>query len=120
MDRDEKIIEFTNDLRETDCQRSKCLGRDRFCNRYWWFERNGMPFGGVPNTSTAEYGYASGRIWVQGPDDIDRVGLIDLDRDLQASYVQVFDMTMLERKEKEEGDTHLESADHWAYIAGDP
>jgi hypothetical protein len=116
MDCEEKIGEYTNDLRETDCQRSKCLGRDRFCNRYWWFERNGMPFGAVPHTSTAHYGYASGRIWVQGPDEIDRAGLIDLDKDLQASYLQVFDMTMLDRKDKEEGETHLESAEHWAYI----
>ena len=116
MDCEEKIGEYTNDLRETDCQRSKCLGRDRFCNRYWWFERNGMPFGGVPHTSTAHYNYASGRIWVQGPDEIDRAGLVDLDKDLQASYVQVFDMTMLERKELEEGETRLESSDHWAYI----
>jgi hypothetical protein len=116
LDCEEKIGEYTNDLRETDCQRSKCLGRDRFCNRYWWFERNGMPFGGVPHTSTAHYNYASGRIWVQGPDEIDREGLIDLDQDLQASYLQVFDMTMLDRKEQEEGETHLESAEHWAYI----
>jgi hypothetical protein len=75
-----------------------------------------MPFGGVPHTSTAHYNYASGRIWVQGPDEIDRAGLIDLDKDLQASYVQVFDMTMLERKDKEEGETHLETAEQWGYI----
>ncbi|KIV99403.1 hypothetical protein, variant 1 [Verruconis gallopava] len=116
LDCEEKIAEYTNDLRETDCQRSKCLGRDRFCNRYWWFERNGMPFGGVPHTSTAHYNYASGRIWVQGPDQIDREGLLDLDKDLQASYLQVFDITILDRKQKEEGDTHLETADHWGYI----
>lgn len=113
---EEKIGEFTNDLRETDCQRTKCLGRDRFCNRYVWFERNGMPFGGVPHTSTAHYNYANGRLWVQGPDEMARDGLIDADEEWQAKYVEVFNMTVPERKEREEGATRLEHATQWGYI----
>lgn len=30
------------ELVRLDCQRMRMLGSDRFCNRYWWFEHNGM------------------------------------------------------------------------------
>jgi hypothetical protein len=112
---EDAIADLNNDLRETDCQRTKCLGRDRFCNRYYWFERNGMPFGGVPETSTAHYGYANGRIWVQGPDPMERAGLIDLSKEEQTQYKNSFGLTVLERKESEEGTTHLEDAVQWGY-----
>ena len=115
-DCEDTIADFNNDLREADCQRTKCLGRDRFCNRYYWFERNGMPFGGVPNTSTAHYGYANARLWVQGPDEMERNGFIDLnDRD-QGMYAQEHGMTVVERKETEEGPTHLYDAHEWGYF----
>lgn len=113
---EESIGDITNELRETDCQRTRCLGRDRFCNRYVWFERNGMPFAGVPDTSTAHYNYANGRLWVQGPDEMDRSGLIDRVSDEQTHYKEAFNMTVVERKELEEGPTHLENATQWAYI----
>lgn len=61
---EEKIDVVDNDLREADCPRTRCLGKDRFCNRYWWFERNAMPYGGMPNSSTAEAQFANGRLWV--------------------------------------------------------
>ncbi|KAK9472911.1 ATP-utilizing chromatin assembly and remodelling N-terminal-domain-containing protein [Dipodascopsis tothii] len=48
------------DLRGFDCQRARMLGRDRYYNRYWWFENNGLA-DGAPGT------YAMGRLWVQGP-----------------------------------------------------
>ena len=41
------INELDDDLRETLVHRSKVLGKDRFLNKYYWFEHNGMPFGGV-------------------------------------------------------------------------
>src|SRR5690606_26070997 len=63
------IREIDGDLREADCARLKLMGVDRFYNRYWWFERNGMPFGGLPDSSTADSGYAMGRLWVQGPSE---------------------------------------------------
>jgi hypothetical protein len=116
MECEDKIIECTDDLRETDCQRTRPLGRDRFCNRYIWFERNGMPFAGVPETSTAHYGYANGRLWIQGPDSMDREGLFNWSKEDEAQYKQQFDVTVLERKEKEEGSTHLETAEQWGYI----
>jgi hypothetical protein len=111
-----EIDAFTDELRETDCQRTRCLGRDRFCNRYVWFERNGMPFAGVPKTSTAHYGYANGRLWVQGPDAMDIYGLIDRPKEDQLEYKSNFGMTVPERKLLEEGETHLENANQWGYL----
>ncbi|KMU85877.1 DDT domain-containing protein [Coccidioides immitis H538.4] len=80
------IAVLDNDLREADCPRTRVLGKDRFWNRYYWFERNGMPYEGLPNSSTASAGYANGRIWVQGPDEIEREGFIDLPDELNRSY----------------------------------
>jgi hypothetical protein len=115
-DCEDAVADLNNDLREADCQRTKVLGRDRFCNRYYWFERNGMPFGGVPHTSTASYGYANGRLWVQGPDEMERAGFIDLnDRD-QGMYAQEHGVTVVERKDNEEGTTHLYDAHEWGYL----
>ncbi|KAE9977910.1 hypothetical protein EG328_001783 [Venturia inaequalis] len=113
---EDDIIEFTDDLRETDCQRTRPLGRDRFCNRYIWFERNGMPFAGTPGTSTEHYGYANGRLWIQGPDFMDREGLFEWSKEDQAKYKALYEVTVLERKEKEEGSTHLNTAEQWGYI----
>jgi hypothetical protein len=75
-----------------------------------------MPFAGVPHTSTAHYNYANGRLWVQGPDEMAREGFIDADEEWQAKYVEVFNMTVPERKEREEGETRLEDATQWGYI----
>lgn len=36
-------IEIDKTLVELNTQRVRYLGRDRFWNRYWWFERNGLP-----------------------------------------------------------------------------
>jgi hypothetical protein len=113
---EEQILDLNNDLRETDCQRTKCLGRDRFCNRYYWFERNGMPFGGVPRTSTAHYGYANARLWVQGADADERAGFIDLPAAEQAEYLAHFGFTVLERQQREEGGTSLLDPSQWGYF----
>jgi hypothetical protein len=115
-DCEEQIADLNNDLRETDCQRTKCLGRDRFCNRYYWFERNGMPFAGVPDTSTAHYGYANGRIWIQGADPMELEGFLNLTKEEQMQYKAAFGRTPAERKAAEEGTTHLSDALHWAYV----
>lgn len=107
------INELDDDLRETLVHRSKVLGKDRFLNKYYWFEHNGMPFGGVPNSSTAQYGYANGRIWVQGPDAEELQACLEepaLSQDMQR-----FKFTIPQRKEKEEGSTHLSTSMEWAY-----
>lgn len=70
------------ELQRLDCQRLRMLGKDRYHNRYWWFELNGMRVGedkenedndddqdsGDEGVST---GYAMGRLWIQGPSDED-------------------------------------------------
>lgn len=115
LDLEGKISECDADLREANVQRTRVLGKDRFCNRYYWFERNGQPFGGLPRSSTASYGYANGRIWVQGPDDMERTGFIDRTPEDQRDYQRHFGLTVLERRGLEEGETILRSANEWGY-----
>lgn len=112
---EDEIAECDRDLREANCQRTRVLGRDRYWNRYYWFERNGMPFGGLPDSSTAHYGYANGRIWVQGPDQLERLGFIDLVKEESDMYKAVHQLTVPERKALEEGATHLDNARQWGY-----
>jgi hypothetical protein len=113
---EEKVDDLTSDLRETDCQRTRCLGKDRFCNRYWWYERNGMPYGGVPSSSTADYGYANARIWVQGPYKDDLEGMFDLSKEQNALYKSMHGINIKDRRDKEEGATQLLDANHYGYI----
>jgi alpha-1,3-glucosyltransferase len=108
-----QINELDDDLRETLVHRSKILGKDRFLNKYYWFEHNGMPFGGVPNSSTAEYGYANGRLWVQGPDQYELQP--NLEEPALSMDLQEFGFTIPQRKEKEEGETHLSTSAEWGY-----
>ncbi|KAL2355785.1 chromatin remodeling complex WSTF-ISWI, large subunit [Cryomyces antarcticus] len=112
---EDKISELNIDLRETDCHRTRALGRDRFFNRYYWFERNGMPFAGVPSGSNMDNEYANGRIWVQGPDDLERKGFIDLSDAAMSEYIERHRMTPQKRKEVEEGPTRLYDAGQWGY-----
>ncbi|QPG74759.1 hypothetical protein FOA43_002092 [Brettanomyces nanus] len=94
-----KRKEIERQLNELNIQRMRYIGRDRYFNRYWWFERNGLPnLGssvdeegegegeGEDNEEEAndEEGddddedqyisetYLMGRLWVQGPTDSDR------------------------------------------------
>ncbi|KAL6705150.1 glycosyl transferase [Coniothyrium glycines] len=107
------INELDDDLRETLVHRSKVLGKDRFLNKYYWFEHNGMPFGGLPTSSTAEYGYANGRIWVQGPDKYELQPC--LEESAMAADMEKYGFTIPQRKQKEEGATHLSNSNEWAY-----
>lgn len=114
---EDEIAVIDNDLREADCPRTRVLGKDRFWNRYYWFERNGMPYGGLPDSSTAAAGYANGCIWVQGPDELEREGYIDMVPEYQNEYKAKFDMTVPERKLREEGPTHVFNARQWGYLS---
>ena len=107
---EKEIAIIDNDLREADCPRTRVLGKDRFWNRYYWFERNGMPYAGLPSSSTADAGYANGCIWVQGPDELEREGYIDMAPEFQNEYVAKFDITVPERKKREEGATSVFNA----------
>lgn len=110
-----QIADHDADLREADVQRTRMLGKDRFCNRYYWFERNGQPFGGLPSSSTADYGYSNGRLWVQGPDTMEREGFIDLPENEMAAYKAKHQVTVPERRRLEEGPTSLMNAYEWGY-----
>lgn len=114
---EDEIAVIDNDLREADCPRTRVLGKDRFWNRYYWFERNGMPYGGLPDSSTAEAGYANGCIWVQGPDELEREGYIDMVPEYQEEYKAKFGVTVPERKLREEGPTHVFNAHQWGYLS---
>jgi len=112
---EEQIDIVDGDLREADAYRTRCLGKDRFCNRYWWFERNAMPYGGLPDSSTANAEYANGRLWIQGPDDMERIGYIDVPDEARNNYFRCFQMTPAERKTLEEGPTNLHTASQWGF-----
>ncbi|EMR10017.1 hypothetical protein PNEG_01772 [Pneumocystis murina B123] len=98
---EDMVINDVN-IREADAQRVRVLGYDRFWNRYWWLENNGMPYYGMPDSSTSYAGYATGRIWIQGPSP-----------DIIEKFRQD---KILERKQIEEGKTPLASFNDWAYI----
>ncbi|KAL9104984.1 MAG: hypothetical protein Q9163_000156 [Psora crenata] len=112
---EDEIATVENDLREADCPRTRVLGKDRFWNRYYWMERNAMPYAGLPDSSTAHAGYANGCIWVQGPDDLERVGFIELCDAENAQYERAFQLTVPQRKVQEEGKTHVFTALQWGY-----
>ncbi|KAL8695043.1 MAG: hypothetical protein Q9218_000411 [Villophora microphyllina] len=112
---EEEVVVIENDLREADCPRTRVLGKDRFWNRYYWFERNAMPYAGLPDSSTAFAGYANGRLWVQGPDEMERHGFIELCPAENKQYHNAFRMTVPERKMIEEGETHVYDARQWGY-----
>lgn len=111
---EEQIAALDDDLRENFCHRTKLLGRDRFINRYHWFERNGMPLEGDKDSSTV-YGYANGRLWLQGGDALDRQGIVDLDPEDDKAHRSEFKMTIKERRDLDEGVTQLNGADAWGY-----
>ena len=112
---EDEMATLENDLRENDCPRTRVLGKDRFWNRYYWMERNAMPYAGLPTSSTADAGYANGCLWVQGPDDLERQGFIELTAEENAHYKRAFHVTVPERKVVEEGPTHTFTAHEWGF-----
>nr|POE59377.1 imitation switch two complex protein 1 [Quercus suber] len=109
-----KMVECDSDLREANVQRTKLLGQDRFCNRYYWYERNGQPYGGLPTSSTASNGYANGRIWIQGPDKHELEGFIGGPED-EKEYKAKHHVSIPERRRLEEGPLLLKDATEWAF-----
>lgn len=85
-------------LTEMDCQRVRLLGKDRFHNRYWWFENNGLPNLHFvreeeeeeeaeteandledEKDEVQEETYLMGKLWVQGPTGMDVLVNLKLD-----------------------------------------
>lgn len=124
---EEAIVTIDEDLRQADCARFKMMGQDRYWNRYWWFERNGMPFGGLPDSSTAHSGYANAMIWVQGPSETERQGFLveeagtraaegDYDGDVRMNGHGSQRMSVLERQAREESGTTLTSPTQYGFF----
>lgn len=114
-DEEDRIVDLDTKLRQNDRPRMRALGRDRFWNRYFWFERNAMPFEGSLDSSTADAGYANGRLWVQGPDATEWEGYIEVPQPQQEQYRKNFGVTPLQRKEREEGNSCVYNAYEWGF-----
>ncbi|KAK7548147.1 ATP-utilizing chromatin assembly and remodelling N-terminal-domain-containing protein [Phyllosticta citricarpa] len=109
-----EIKKYDEELRENQCQQLRPLGSDRFCNQYWWLERWGMPLGGLPTSSTAEYNYVSGRLWIQGPPELSK-DLIQPPAEEEQKMKAERGFTMKERRNEEEGPIQLDNPDQWGY-----
>lgn len=79
--------------------RLRPLGRDRFYNRFWWFD-------GCGTTSLVASGgviqYGTGRIFVQGPSEFDR------------EYLERREDDLSERRKEEEGEEGMLGVGEWA------
>ncbi|GMF57957.1 unnamed protein product [[Candida] boidinii] len=122
-----------NQLDELDCQRVKYIGRDKFYNRYWWFESTGLPNlvplnksinddndnenegSGNTDKDTDENRdvndeedllndtYFMSRLWIQGPGDEDRKVFLDLSNEDLEKWTQFENATKESEKESEKG-----------------
>ncbi|BFZ54410.1 hypothetical protein PYCC9005_001446 [Savitreella phatthalungensis] len=107
---DDRVREVEEDFRESDAQRLRKLGDDRFYNSYWWLEASAMPVHGMPDTSTAHAGYAAARVFVRGPHR-------GFQEDIAAHPGAAA------RREKEEQAAQggmLKNDEHWGYYASGP
>jgi hypothetical protein len=123
---EEAIVTIDEDLRQADCARFKLMGYDRYWNKYWWFERNGMPFGGLPDSSTAQSGYANAMVWIQGPSEDERRGFLEEEAGTKWAADQDGDvdmnghsdrLTVLQRQAREENGTTLTSPTQYGFIS---
>ena len=121
---EERIVQYDHELREKDCQRLRLLGKDRFFNRYWFLEGNGLAY------DRGDVGYTSARLWVQGPSVEDAAYFlggagVDLD-EIPYGRVSAVDTSVVDeenvlrerillRKEREEGQSVLYDECQWGY-----
>ncbi|KAB8349448.1 hypothetical protein FH972_023475 [Carpinus fangiana] len=113
---EEEIKLHDNALRENACHRARKLGTDRYLNHYYWYERNGMAFGGDEDSSTADHGYANGCIWIQGPDELQAQNVVYLNAEQSEKYAKRTGIDITERRKRDEGKTQLQDANHWGFI----
>jgi len=107
-------------LTEMDCQRVRLLGKDRFYNRYWWFENNGLPnLHFVREEEDDEEAdteandledekeevqdetYLMGKLWVQGPTGMDVLVNLKLDEERSKQIISDLKSGPLEIKTEE-------------------
>lgn len=82
--------------------RARPLGKDRFHNRVWWFDGMG---GGTLVAGGGQVAWGTGRIFFQGPSDVD----LDLMRG-KGDEVEV-------RRVEEEGEEGMLAPGEWAYFS---
>lgn len=113
---DEEIAEYDEQLRQRFCHRSRLLGKDRYLNYYYWFERNGMGFAGKQQGLTAQAEYMNGCVWIHGPDPLEADGVINLTPAEHEEYESTHDISLTDRRAQDEGETQLADANHWGYL----
>lgn len=84
------------------CIRAKPMGKDRFHNRIWWFDGLGS---GTLVASGGGTVWSTGRVFIQGPSDVDR----DLLNKREAE-----DGDVKKRRLEEEGDEGMLGTNEWA------
>ncbi|KAK9450158.1 ATP-utilizing chromatin assembly and remodelling N-terminal-domain-containing protein [Limtongia smithiae] len=95
------------ELRVLDCQRIRPIGTDRFFNRYWWFENNGLP---LITASSGKESYHMGRLWVQGPSEEDHEVFIKEGKSVYG------ELSFTERKNLEvDADCRLDGLNEWGF-----
>lgn len=126
-------------LTEMDCQRIRLLGKDRFYNRYWWFENNGLPnlhFNREeeededPDADTndleddkddkdeiQEETYLMGKLWIQGPAATDVAANLKVDSDTVVKLMAMNKQAAIERADLK--DTVDEDATDESHDLGD-
>jgi hypothetical protein len=126
-DCEERVVNYDLELREKDCLRLRLLGKDRFFNRYWVLEGNGIS-ASVFRGDGAQF--SSARLWVQGPSVEDATYYlggagVDLD-EIPYGRVSAVDTSVVNeesvlrerillRKEREEGQSVLYDECQWGY-----
>lgn len=89
------------EIRFADVNRLRLLGKDRFHNRYWWFEGNGIEDAGGSEEEEGT-GFTMGRLWIQGP--FEEEIKFCLTGDIPQSKKEV------------EGEGYLEDYTKWGYL----
>ncbi len=87
------------------------LGKDRFWNRYYWFERNGMALWRAARQFDGLFRLCAMAVsGCKDPTSSSGEGYIDMKAEYQDEYKAKFDMTVPERKKAEEGATSVFNA----------
>lgn len=89
------------EIRFSDVNRLRLLGKDRFHNRYWWFEGNGIEDASGSDEEEGT-GFTMGRLWIQGP--FEEEIKFCLTGDIPASKKEV------------EGEGYLEDHTKWGFL----